>query len=314
MTYERSVRTLKEMHFIVVALLIATMRLCASLEWPTRNELRVKLAASLMAATSYSATPLIGASHALDTEEVIRECGNIEFSLSYIGSGGSGTVFKGIPTSGIKGSKDPKVVKVSRSASEAGVRKEGVLLRELRENGVDNIERLVTSCDNMRVRDGVDGYAIVLEPYLNPPEAPSIASIKDDDDGFLKAKASRALLKTCIQFISSNVYLTDLQILVEPGATGRMLIIDLTEAERLHLGEEPKLSFSDKTAISSFLGECISFVEEAVSKSPNENVGNRIKAAAIAGFQEGVDSSQRKERLSPEVLEVIQEYITTRLG
>lgn len=297
-----------------IVLLAAVIGLCACWKLSSsRPEFRKKVIASWVAAASLNT--LEGAAQAKEPD-VIRSCGNTEFSLSYIGSGGSGTVFKGIPTrmrGSSGGNGDPKIIKVSRSASEAGVRKEASLIKELNENGVENIEKFVTSCESMKVREDADGFAIVLEPYLNPPEAPSIASIKDDESGIIKAKTSRALMKTCIQFIASNVYLTDLQILVEPGATGRMLVIDLTEAERLHLGDEKMLSFRDKTAMTSFLGECISFVEEAVANAHNEEVANMIKTAALEGIKEGVDSSPRKERLSPEVLEVIQDYSSTRL-
>ena len=178
-------------------------------------------------------------------------------------------------------------------------------------NGVENIERYITSCD-LKVRDGVEGYAIVLEPYLSPPEAPSIASIRNDELGTLKASTSRSLMKTCMQLIASNVYLTDLQLLVEPG-TGRMLVIDLSEAGRLHLGETNELSFEDKTAISSFLGECLSFVDEAIFKAPDEKVASKIRNAVIEGIREGVESCQHRERLIPAVMDTVNTYLE-RLG
>lgn len=237
-----------------------------------------------------------------------QTCGNLDLDLSYIGSGGSGTVFRGIQST--QKQRDSVVVKVSRPVSEASVRKEAALLQELNKNGVENIERYITSC-SMKIREGVEGYATVLEPYLNPPEAPSIASIEDDSLGLMKIKTSRSLMKTCVQFIASNVYLTDLQLLVEPG-TGRMLIIDLTEGDRLHLGETTELSFKDRTAISSFLGECLSFVEEAASKAPEE-IAKSIRRAAIEGIEEGVKSSRHKERLTPAVIETIH-IITERLA
>jgi hypothetical protein len=234
--------------------------------------------------------------------------------LTYIGSGGSGTVFKGVPKEG-----EAVVVKVSRKSSEPSVRKEAQLLVELNRAGVENVEQYVTSCD-ISVRENAQGYAAVFSPYLEGPEASSIAGIQNDPGGALQASTASALLKTAIMMIHSNIYLTDVQILVEPG-TGRMLVVDLTEAGRLHLGGASPLSplsFQDRTAIASFLSECMQFVHEAVAKAPDAAQQQRIRDAAMQGVEDGIakaasGSGSGGGGLSTEVVALVRELTSSTL-
>ncbi len=213
--------------------------------------------------------------------------------MEFIGAGGSGTVYRGdIPD------KESVVVKVSRKASENSVKREAAILIKLAEKGVSNVERFIDSCD-MDIGDG-RYFAGVFRPYLNPPEAPSIATIKDDASGAMKVKASRQLMRAVVEMVNADIALTDLQLLIEPG-TGCLLVIDLTEAESLHLAQG--LSFHDKAAVASFFGEAIGFVEEAMAKAPNKKIRDNIRDAALDGVKDGIAGTS----LSESVLGLVDE-------
>ena len=211
-----------------------------------------------------------------------RQCGNLELDLEMIGSGGSGTVFRG----NVKG-KEPVVVKVSREASEKSVKREAAILIKLEQKHVSNVERFVDSCD-MDIGEGNKYFAGAFRPYLNPPESSSIAAIKNDDSGLIKAKASQQLMRTVVEMVGANIALSDLQILIEPD-TGKLLVIDLTEAETLHI--EQGLSFHDKAAVASFFGEALGFVEEAMVKATSKQIRNNIREAALLGVNEGISAT-----------------------
>ena len=67
-----------------------------------------------------------------------------------------------------------------------------------------------------------------LPSLLKPPESSSIAAIKNDDSGLIKAKASQQLMRTVVEMVGANIALSDLQILIEPD-TGKLL-------HRIHRG------------------------------------------------------------------------------
>jgi hypothetical protein len=260
---------------VALSLLIFVIHLTQGMNISKKSLVRTT-AASMVLSFGFSLEPsnVLAAPRAMH-----RQCGNLDLDLEFIGSGGSGTVFRG----DMKGRK-PVVVKVSRKASENSVKREAAILIKLEQKLVNNVERFVDSCD-MDIGEGATYFAGVFRPYLNPPEASSIATIKNDATGAIKAKASRQLMRTVIEMVNADIALTDLQVLIEPD-TGQLLVIDLTEAETLRL--EQGLSFHDKAVVSSFFGEALAFVEEAMTNAPNKQIRDSIRDAALDGVKEGI--------------------------
>jgi hypothetical protein len=234
--------------------------------------------------------------------------------LEFSGAGGSARVYKGTGSRRKdNGVLDTYAVKISRVAAKQSVEKESRILEVLEQNGVTNVEKFITSkcsfpsksklaiLNAMDMKDdlGIQIYTAIYQPYLNPPEASSISQLETIP---LQVQTTRDLIKSVIDILSCNVYITDLQFLVEKSS-GIFLIIDLTEGG--FLGESGAITDRDLYLVRSFLGEAISFVQESIACAKDPSTRLLLKEAAV----EGVKQSLITRHLEPEVNQIVMQMM-----
>lgn len=236
-------------------------------------------------------------------------CNDKTLTIDYINEGGSGTIFKGTDKSK---PHQVYVVKRSHASTVASVQKEVKILKALQASGVGNVETFVDACYQPTVQSDSNAngnkneFVALYQPYFTPPEVSSLAAIPHED---IRVRVTKELIKTVTQILHANWAITDLQLLIEPD-TARLLLIDLTESYPLEQGVGGVMN---KSAVLSFIGEAVSFIEEAQASS-TEAGQSALKQAALQGVNEAVKSFEGgDDGLDKDIVLLLRENIEDRL-
>ena len=184
----------------------------------------------LAAALSVSVMQLNPITLTLDCSSVAGKEYNGHRTWSYINAGGTGTVY---------GSTDGSaVLKVARRNSENRVANECAMINFVNSNIDKNYRykglkfvKCLSQCSVLGNSKDDSDMAILMSPLIPPNYVSSFDSMLPDaqDNDIIIKKAINNLLRILDLLLSSDVAVSDLQLLISP-ATGEVYLIDLTES------------------------------------------------------------------------------------
>ena len=202
--------------------------------------------------------------NAIDYNSFIEDDNGHKYeTVSFLGEGGSGTVYLARESSTKFNSNDKYVLKISHG-NPKGVQNECKILNYFEsslntkyyKNGVP---KCICEVNNIHLsplknnKNGVD-TAIVMKPYFDNPSS-TFDSLKSTS---IREKAVTRFIDIVADLLKTGIVSTDLQPLIDSN-TGEVLLIDFSEAKLLSLSET-NLSSIDELSIQAFLSEALSII------------------------------------------------------
>lgn len=186
-----------------------------------------------------------------------------------LGAGGSGAVF-----AYDRAAAAPVAVKFSWPRTAPSVRAECAALRALELARVGGVTRCLAEADYDDLGGGVAGggrgggggearAVIATEPVVEDVVA-DVRAVRDVEG---RERAVRRVVRTMVEMLAAGVVTSDVQPLVS-GATGEVVFIDLTEAERVRSGcgggggACTAMDGLELARVAAFVGEMLSLVPE----------------------------------------------------
>ena len=223
----------------------------------------------------------------------------------FLGSGGGGAVFAYSQTMSSSSSRkdtsssrkntktdDDVVVKVSWVKSSQSVRNECEILRVMEHYQVSGVERCLGQKD---YPSDTRRTMIAMEPVMG---SDSVSSVSEIPTRF-QSITVRGLVQTMVQMLFvAHVVTTDVQPLISKE-TGKMLLIDMTEAK---VFDPNSLTSLDKALINSFCTEIVGLIPKTQWDVASETL--LLELSSLWTKQEREGNGQRI-RLAAEILEVL---------
>ena len=200
------------------------------------------------------------------------DCGAVHLSGEprLLGSGSSGSVFAMDATgAGVPGRVALKVSWATPGAA-AAVRNEMRILEQL--NGIDGVDILHASCAYSTRGPDANRVMLVLSPLVE-----SAVERVSELDGAMQQRAVDGLASVLVNMLAARVASADVQLLIAPS-TGRILLVDLTEARLL---ASPEPSFADLALANSFIGEVLASVPDGLYDRFEKQVAAAVKALSM---------------------------------
>jgi len=193
-----------------------------------------------------------------------------------LGAGGGGAVFSTHPINAPDTNhNDDVAVKISWVRSAASVTHECNVLQELEVTHTRHVERClgaeVYPPDSKRVM-------IALQPVVETTAVSRVDKINPD----VQPRAVQEIIQTFVDMLHANVVTTDVQTLMEKN-TGKVLFIDMTEAQTMATTPNNTPSYLDLALASSFISEIIALIPTSLMETASKTFVEELSALHSRG-------------------------------